>query len=206
MPWHTFLFCFLNFLSTGIWGPHLIVVRTCKLLNWEMEFKRWCPGLKILLYLGNKRERRATRMVVFDLFLHKQGLHYCLFQEKIWHVDKIMFILQWWRGANSFHVCVTSYKLLMKDQCHFLRKRWRHLVLDEVPSIKNMSEKHWETIFALRRWAQVTILVMMLGFYLHPCCSKIWKDTKFTAHASQCCSFVPLQKNVLWTRNLSSKS
>lgn len=59
--------------------------------------------------------------------------------------------LQWWGEANSFHVCVTSYKLLMKDQSHFLRRRWRHLVLDEVQLIKNMTEKHWETIFALRR-------------------------------------------------------
>ena len=47
----------------GIWGPHLVVVRTCKLLTWEMEFKRWCPGLKILLYLGSGRERRAKRTV-----------------------------------------------------------------------------------------------------------------------------------------------
>uniref|UniRef100_A0A3B5MA99 Uncharacterized protein n=1 Tax=Xiphophorus couchianus TaxID=32473 RepID=A0A3B5MA99_9TELE len=102
-----------------IWGPHLIVVRTCKLLSWELEFKRWCPGLKILLYLGNRRERRYKRM-------------------------------QLWEDSNSFHVCVTSYKLLMKDQRHFLKKRWRHLVLDEVQLIKNMTEKHWETIFALR--------------------------------------------------------
>ncbi|KAM4746215.1 E1A-binding protein p400 isoform 2-T2 [Anableps anableps] len=102
----------------GIWGPHLIVARTCKLLSWELEFKRWCPGLKILLYLGNSRERRSKRMV--------------------------------WEDSNSFHVCVTSYKLLMKDQRHFLKKRWRHLVLDEVQLIKNMTEKHWETIFALR--------------------------------------------------------
>ncbi|XP_059192801.1 E1A-binding protein p400 [Centropristis striata] len=102
----------------GIWGPHLIVVRTCKLLNWEVEFKRWCPGLKILLYLGNRKERRSKRM--------------------------------WWGEANSFHVCVTSYKLLMKDQSHFVKRRWRHLVLDEVQLLKNMTEKHWETVFALK--------------------------------------------------------
>lgn len=59
--WGFFLVVFV--LATGIWGPHLIVVRTCKLLSWEVEFKRWCPGLKILLYLGNKRERRSMRMV-----------------------------------------------------------------------------------------------------------------------------------------------
>lgn len=58
---------------------------------------------------------------------------------------------QWWGEANSFHVCVTSYKLLMKDQSHFLRRRWRHIVLDEVQLIKNMTEKHWETVLALKR-------------------------------------------------------
>ncbi|XP_042344775.1 E1A-binding protein p400 isoform X2 [Plectropomus leopardus] len=110
----------------GIWGPHLIVVRTCKLLNWEVEFKRWCPGLKILLYLGNRRERRSKRT--------------------------------WWGEANSFHVCITSYKLLMKDQSHFLRRRWRHLVLDEVQLIKNMTEKHWETIFALRSEQRILLI------------------------------------------------
>lgn len=110
----------------GIWGPHLIVVRTCKLLNWEVEFKRWCPGLKILLYLGNRRERRSKRT--------------------------------WWGEANSFHVCVTSYKLLMKDQSHFLRRRWRHLVLDEVQLLKSMTEKHWETVFALRSEQRILLI------------------------------------------------
>ncbi|XP_056147460.1 E1A-binding protein p400 [Lampris incognitus] len=110
----------------GIWGPHLIVVRTCKLLNWELEFKRWCPGLKILLYLGNRRERRSKRMC--------------------------------WKEANSFHVCVTSYKLLLKDQSHFVRRRWRHLVLDEVQHIKNMTEKHWEIIFALKSEQRILLL------------------------------------------------
>ncbi|KAM9544545.1 E1A-binding protein p400 isoform 12-T12 [Salvelinus alpinus] len=110
----------------GIWGPHLVVVRTCKILSWEMEFKRWCPGLKILLYLGNRQERRAKRM--------------------------------WWAETNSFHVCLTSYKLLLKDQSHFLRRRWKHLVLDEVQLIKNMSEKHWETIFALKSQQRILLI------------------------------------------------
>uniref|UniRef100_A0A1A8Q4U9 E1A binding protein p400 n=1 Tax=Nothobranchius rachovii TaxID=451742 RepID=A0A1A8Q4U9_9TELE len=110
----------------GIWGPHLIVVRTCKLLSWELEFKRWCPGLKILLYLGSRKERRFKRAL--------------------------------WDETNSFHVCVTSYKLLMKDQSHFLRRRWRHLVLDEVQLIRNITEKHWETIFALRSDQRILLI------------------------------------------------
>uniref|UniRef100_A0A8C1VFX5 E1A binding protein p400 n=1 Tax=Cyprinus carpio TaxID=7962 RepID=A0A8C1VFX5_CYPCA len=112
--------------NQGIWGPHLVVVRTCKLLNWEMEFKRWCPGLKILLYLGSRKQRRYKRSR--------------------------------WCEPNSFHVCVTSYKLLLKDQSHFLRRRWRHLVLDEVQLIKNMTEKHWETIFNIKSQQRILLI------------------------------------------------
>jgi len=36
----------------GVWGPHLIVVPTTIIMNWEVEFKRWCPGFKILTYYG----------------------------------------------------------------------------------------------------------------------------------------------------------
>ncbi|XP_062855451.1 E1A-binding protein p400 isoform X2 [Trichomycterus rosablanca] len=110
----------------GIWGPHLVVVRTCKLLNWELEFKRWCPGFKILLYLGSKRERRYKRSL--------------------------------WREPNSFHVCITSYKLLLKDQAYFQKRRWRHLVLDEVQLIKKMTEKHWETIFNIRSQQRILLI------------------------------------------------
>ncbi|XP_056628653.1 E1A-binding protein p400 isoform X2 [Triplophysa dalaica] len=112
--------------NQGIWGPHLVVVRTCKLLNWEMEFKRWCPGLKILLYLGSRKQRRYKRSR--------------------------------WCEPNSFHVCVTSYKLLLKDHAHFLRRRWRHLVLDEVQLIKNMTEKHWETVFNIKSHQRILLI------------------------------------------------
>lgn len=37
----------------GKWGPHLIVVPTTIIINWEMEFKKWCPAFKILTYFGS---------------------------------------------------------------------------------------------------------------------------------------------------------
>lgn len=45
----------------GIWGPHLIVVPTSCLVNWEMEFKRWCPAFKVLTYFGSAKRRKELR-------------------------------------------------------------------------------------------------------------------------------------------------
>ena len=39
--------------TCGIWGPHLIICPTSILINWEIEFKKWCPSFKVLTYYGN---------------------------------------------------------------------------------------------------------------------------------------------------------
>jgi SNF2 family DNA or RNA helicase len=49
--------------NKGIWGPHLIIVPTTIIINWEIEFKKWCPSLKILSYYGNQKERKLKRQV-----------------------------------------------------------------------------------------------------------------------------------------------
>lgn len=48
-------------ISRGIWGPHLVIVPTSLLINWEIEFKRWFPAFKILTYYGSIRERKEKR-------------------------------------------------------------------------------------------------------------------------------------------------
>ena len=45
----------------GIWGPHLIVVPTSVMVNWEMEIKKFAPAFKILTYFGSQKERRLKR-------------------------------------------------------------------------------------------------------------------------------------------------
>jgi SNF2 family DNA or RNA helicase len=46
----------------GSWGPHLVVVPTSVMLNWEMEFKKFAPAFKILTYYGTPAERKRKRV------------------------------------------------------------------------------------------------------------------------------------------------
>ena len=47
----------------GVWGPHLIVAFTSVMLNWELEFKKCCPGFKFLTYYGSPKDRKLKRQV-----------------------------------------------------------------------------------------------------------------------------------------------
>ncbi|KAL3857410.1 hypothetical protein ACJMK2_012085, partial [Sinanodonta woodiana] len=98
----------------GIWGPHLIVVPTSVMLNWELELKKWCPAFKILTYYGSQKERKLKR--------------------------------QGWTKTNAFHVCITSYKLVIQDHQSFRRKKWKYLILDEAQNIKNFKSQRWQTL------------------------------------------------------------
>ena len=98
----------------GIWGPHLIIVPTSVMLNWELEFKKWCPGFKILTYYGSPKELRLKR--------------------------------QGWTKVNAFHVCITSYKLVIQDHAAFRRKKWKYFILDEAQNIKNFRSQRWQAL------------------------------------------------------------
>eukprot|EP00466_Bigelowiella_natans_P020543 jgi/Bigna1/38226/e_gw1.24.8.1 len=102
----------------GIWGQHLVVVPTSVMVNWEIEFKRWLPGFKILCYHGDKKERKRKR--------------------------------KGWSNPNTFHVCITSYELIIKDAGIFKRKRWHYLILDEAQNIKNFRSKRWQVLLNFR--------------------------------------------------------
>ncbi|OMJ17302.1 Helicase SWR1 [Smittium culicis] len=105
-------------ITTGNWGPHLIIVPTSVLLNWEQEFKKWLPGFKILVIYGSAKQRRQKRAG--------------------------------WNSRNSFHICITTYQIVLQDIIAFKRKTWDYLVLDEAHNIKNFQSKRWQVLMQLK--------------------------------------------------------
>lgn len=84
------------------------------MLNWEMEFKRFAPGFKVLTYYGNPMQRKEKR--------------------------------RGWNKEDTWHVCITSYQLVLQDQTAFKRKKWHYLILDEAHNIKNFRSQRWQSL------------------------------------------------------------
>lgn len=118
-----------------VWGQHLIVVPTSVIVNWEMEFKRWCPGFKILCYHGSARERKNKRVG--------------------------------WSDPNAFHVCITSYQLVLQDSRIFKRKKWHYLILDEAHNIKNFKSQRWQTLLNFRTHRRLLLTGTPLQVHLN---------------------------------------
>lgn len=102
--------------AEGIWGPHLIIVPTSVLSNWEREFQRFAPGFHVLSYHGSARERKEKR--------------------RGWQKGT-----EGWA-----HIVITSYSLAIQDSAILRRRRWYYLILDEGHSIKNARSLRWQTL------------------------------------------------------------
>ncbi|KAH8728341.1 SNF2 family N-terminal domain-containing protein [Phaeosphaeriaceae sp. PMI808] len=104
----------------NIWGPHLVVVPTSVMLNWEMEFRKFLPGFKILTYYGDINERKRKRLGWRNM------------------------------GKDMYNVVITSYQLILQDAAAFKMRSWHYLVLDEAHNIKNFKSQRWQTMLNLR--------------------------------------------------------
>ncbi len=104
------------------WGPFLVVSPNATLYNWQQELNKFCPSLKVLPYWGGLKERKTLRKFFNSLNLYTKGA--------------------------AFHVCVTSYQLVVSDDKVFNRVNWQYMVLDEAQAIKNINSQRWNTLLS----------------------------------------------------------
>jgi helicase SWR1 len=101
--------------NKGNWGPHLIVVPTSVILNWEMEFKRFAPGFKVMVYYGSPQERKQKRKG----WNKPDTFHVCITSYQLVCQDQQIFKRKRW-------------KYMILDEAHniknFKSNRWNALL------------------------------------------------------------------------------
>ena len=104
------------------WGPFLVIAPNATLYNWQQEFNRFCPTLKVLPYWGALKERKTLRKFFNSSQLYVKN--------------------------SAFHVCITSYQLIVCDEKVFHKVNWNYMILDEAQAIKNIASQRWNTLLS----------------------------------------------------------
>ncbi|KAG5662460.1 hypothetical protein KAF25_004878 [Fusarium avenaceum] len=104
-----------------IWGPFLVVAPASTLHNWQQEIAKFVPEFKILPYWGGASDRKVLR--------------------KFWDRKHTTY-----RKDAPFHVCVTSYQLVVSDVAYFQKMRWQYMILDEAQAIKSSQSSRWKAL------------------------------------------------------------
>ncbi len=55
-------------------GPYLIIVPLSTIANWELEFAKWAPALTVVIFRGDKKQRRN----LYDNVIAKNNFNVCL--------------------------------------------------------------------------------------------------------------------------------
>lgn len=111
----------------NIWGPFIIVTPASTLHNWQQEFARFVPALKILPYWGSVQDRKVLRSSCFPM----------------WSASKRQVTRD-----TPFHVMVTSYQLVVSDEQYLNKIKWQYMILDEAQAIKSSSSIRWKTLLS----------------------------------------------------------
>ncbi|KAI9639277.1 SNF2 family N-terminal domain-containing protein [Dioszegia hungarica] len=146
----------------GVWGQHLVIVPTSVILNWEMEFKKFLPGFKVLTYYGSQKERKEKRVG----WLTEHSWQVCITSYQIVLADQHIFRRKSW-----------VYMIL--DEAHniknFRSQRWqtllgfkaqRRLLLTGTPLQNNLMEL-WSLLYFLMPHGVAEEATAVVGFANH---------------------------------------
>lgn len=106
------------------WGPFLIVTPASTLHNWQQEFARFVPALKIIPYWGSVQDRKVLRSTCMPFWTGKKPV----------------------TRDTPFHVMITSYQLIVSDESYLQKVKWQYMILDEAQAIKSSSSIRWKTL------------------------------------------------------------
>jgi SNF2 family DNA or RNA helicase len=85
------------------------------ILNWELELKNWCPGLRVITYFGSQQERLAKRQG----WTKPNAFHVCITSYQLAVQDQAVFRRRRW------------YFMIL-DEAHALKnaksQRWQTLM------------------------------------------------------------------------------
>ncbi|KAI9892111.1 MAG: swr1 complex component [Vezdaea aestivalis] len=134
-----------------IWGPHLVIVPTSVMLNWEMEFKKWCPSFKILTYYGTQERRKELRKG----WLNDDLWNVCITSYQLVIQDQMAFKRRNWHFMildEAHHI--KNFQSL-KWQTLLTFKTVARLLLTGTP-LQNGLEELWALLFFLMPTVQLS--------------------------------------------------
>ncbi|URE01395.1 Class II histone deacetylase complex subunits 2 and 3 [Musa troglodytarum] len=99
-------------------GVSVILVVLCPLSvtdGWISEFTKFCPALRVLLYVGEKKHRLGLRRMMYENLQRQSSF-----------LDDL-----------PFDVLLTTYDIALLDQNFLSQIPWHHVVIDEAQRLKN---------------------------------------------------------------------
>ncbi|XP_065008113.1 probable helicase CHR10 isoform X2 [Musa acuminata AAA Group] len=96
-------------------GPFLVLCPLSVTDGWILEFTKFCPTLRVLLYVGEKKHRLGLRRMMYENLQRKSSF-----------LDDL-----------PFDVLLTTYDIALLDQNFLSQIPWHHVVIDEAQRLKN---------------------------------------------------------------------
>ncbi|PVH92788.1 hypothetical protein DM02DRAFT_619713 [Periconia macrospinosa] len=121
--------------------PYLVICPLSVLDNWINEIRKFTPGLKVLRYHGNVKERERLKRIALGLE-DRYGNETVRFKDRKASQNAGLEVsrLPTDSRSDSFKIVVTTYDSFQAEQSWFKHSFvWRYVVLDEGHKIKNQA-------------------------------------------------------------------